>query len=80
MKNAKKDEPEQVIKDTKEIKTFKTFRQKSVISFRNKLFAELKNRFDEEISILKAEIDKIQYEEDKYQFFWEQKVDSLNNK
>ena len=76
----KKDEPEQVIKDTKEIKTFKTFRQKSVISFRNKLFTELKYRFDEEISQLKTEIEKIQYEEDKYQFFWEQKVDSLINK
>lgn len=82
-KNAKKEKelmPEvERIDATREIKSFKTFRQKTVLKDRNSILREYKTKFDEEVNEVKKRFERIRYEELKYQFHWDQKVYKLSN-
>ena len=67
------------IERTREMKTFKTFRQKAVIKDKNLCVNDYKKKFDEEVEQVKKKFEKIKYEEMKYQFHWDQKVFKLVN-
>jgi len=67
------------IEATREIKSFKTFRQKGVLKDRNSCMNDYKKKFDEEVEEVKNRFEKMKYEEMKYQFHWDQKVYKLTN-
>ncbi len=82
-KNMKKDKEivveNEKLEATREIKSFKTFRQKAVLKDRNLCLNEYTKKFDEEVEEVKRRFEKIKYEELKYQFHWDQKVFTLVN-
>ena len=82
-KNVKKDKESVVENDkleaTREIKSFKTFRQKAVLKDRNLCLNEYRKTFNEEVEEVKNRFEKMKYEELKYQFHWDQKVFKLIN-
>lgn len=65
--------------NTKVIKSFKTYRQKSAASWRHKLYDEAKKKFDARIVSIKDFFQGIENDEYKFEFKWEQNVQSLNN-
>lgn len=82
-KDPKKDKdapPEgEKIDATREMKSFKTYRQKAVLKDRNNSLNEYKKKFDEEVEEVKKRFEKMKYDELKYQFHWDQKVFKLVN-
>lgn len=70
---------EKTDESTREIKSFKTFRQKAAVKLRGSLFSEFKRGFDAEVQETQQNFAKLKYEEEKYQFYWEQKVMKLTN-
>lgn len=83
-KNIKKEkdvvaEVEKTDETTREVKSFKTYRQKAAVKYRNAFFENYKKKFDEEVAEIQNRFNKLQYEEQKYQFYWDQKVFKLKN-
>ncbi|EGR27437.1 hypothetical protein IMG5_196200 [Ichthyophthirius multifiliis] len=64
---------------TKDIKSFKTYRQKSACLQRNKMFDEFKKNFCYQIEKIKQEFNELENIEYKFEFKWESIVKSLNN-
>ena len=75
-------DPNQPVKEekknfSKEIKSYKTFRQKSAFNIRNTIFKEYKEFFDQRIVNLIEKDKKLVDEELKFEFAWEKNLLSI---
>jgi len=71
--------PEAVPK-TREVPSFKTFRQKTCYQFRNKMFDEYKKYFDQTVKNISGKFDILKETELKYEFQWEKSIDQIFQK
>jgi len=63
--------------NSREITSFKTFRQKSCHEWSNKVFEEVKQKFDETVKFISNKFDTLKENELKYQFQWERSIDEI---
>jgi len=65
---------------TRDVPSFKTFRQKTCYQVRNKMFDEYQKYFDQTVKTISQKFDTLKETELKYEFQWEKSIDEIFHK